>query len=120
MMHTGPGRQELSRAYVAEDCAEAQMARGGRLKPRRFRPASRIEGRGRRVPGCAGMLLSLVTNTPFYVRLMLRESSQGLMGPVFYKLRIFGTHAVHCLLRDFQQVLNQMITGPDLRVCHFS
>ena len=59
------------------------------------------------------MMLPLVTMTTFDVILMLRDSTKGLVGTCVYKPHVFGAEAVDRLLRDFQQVLEQMIVQPE-------
>ena len=59
------------------------------------------------------MLLPLVTITTFDVILMLRESTQGLVGTCVYKPHLFGAKTIDRLLRDFQQVLERMVTQPE-------
>ncbi len=59
------------------------------------------------------MLLPLATITTFDVTLMLRESTQGLVGTCVYKPHLFGTKTIDRLLRDFQQVLEQMMMQPE-------
>jgi acyl-CoA synthetase (AMP-forming)/AMP-acid ligase II len=59
------------------------------------------------------MLLPLATITTFDVVLMLRESAQGLVGTCVYKPHLFGARAVDRLLRDFQEVLEQMVRQPE-------
>ena len=54
------------------------------------------------------MLLPLVTITTFDVILMLRESTHGLVGTCVYKPHLFGARTIDRLLRDFQEVLEQM------------
>jgi hypothetical protein len=63
-----------------------------------------------------GMLLPPVTMTTFDVILMLRESTQGLAGICVYKPHLFGVKTIDRLLRDFQQVLEHMVTQPEQRV----
>jgi len=60
-----------------------------------------------------GMLLPLVTITTFDVILMLRESTQGLVGTCVYKPHRFGAKAIDRLLRNFQQVLEHMVMEPE-------
>jgi acyl-CoA synthetase (AMP-forming)/AMP-acid ligase II/acyl carrier protein len=60
-----------------------------------------------------GMLLPLVTITTFDVTLMLREGTQGLVGTCVYKPHVFDTKAIDRLLRDFEQVLEHVITQPE-------
>ena len=60
-----------------------------------------------------GMLLPLVTITTFDVILMLRESAHGLVGTCVYKPHLFGAKTIDRLLRDFQEVLEQMVTQPE-------
>jgi acyl-CoA synthetase (AMP-forming)/AMP-acid ligase II len=59
------------------------------------------------------MLLPLVTITTFDVILMLHESGQGLMGTCVYKPHLFSAMTINCLLRDFQEVLEQMVAQPE-------
>jgi non-ribosomal peptide synthetase component F len=59
------------------------------------------------------MHLPLVTTTTFDVILMLRESAQGLVGTCVYKPHLFDAAAVDLLLRDFQDVLEQMVSQPE-------
>ena len=59
------------------------------------------------------MLLPLVTVTTFDVILMLRESTHGLVGSCVYKPHLFDAATIDRLLRDFQAVLEQMVTQPE-------
>jgi len=59
------------------------------------------------------MLLPLVTATTFDGILMLRESAHGLVGCCVYKPHLFGTRTIGRLLRDFQSVLEHMVTQPE-------
>jgi len=44
---------------------------------------------------------------------MLRESPHDLVGTCVYKPALFGARIIDRLLRDFQKVLEQMVTQPD-------
>ena len=59
------------------------------------------------------MLVPLVTTTTFDVILMLRESTDGLSGSCVYKPHLFSTTTIDRLLRDFQLVLERMVTQPE-------
>jgi hypothetical protein len=59
------------------------------------------------------MLVPLVTATTFDVILMLHESTDGLTGSCVYKPHLFEATAIDRLLRDFQSVLEQMVTQPE-------
>jgi acyl-CoA synthetase (AMP-forming)/AMP-acid ligase II len=59
------------------------------------------------------MLVPLVTITSFDGILMLRESSAGLVGTCVYKPHLFRAQTIDRLLRDFQEVLEQMTTRPE-------
>jgi acyl-CoA synthetase (AMP-forming)/AMP-acid ligase II len=59
------------------------------------------------------MLVPLVTTSTFDVSLMLRESTDGLMGSCVYKPHLFDATTIDRLLRDFQSVLEQMVTRPE-------
>ncbi len=67
-----------------------------------------------------GMLLPVATVTAFDVMLMLRETSQGLVGTCVYKPRLFRGEEIDRLLRDFRQVLEQMIKRPQRRISELS
>jgi acyl-CoA synthetase (AMP-forming)/AMP-acid ligase II len=58
-------------------------------------------------------LMPLVTITTFDIILMLHESIDGLVGSCVYKPRLFDAATIDHLLRDFQSVLEQMVTQPD-------
>jgi non-ribosomal peptide synthetase component F len=45
--------------------------------------------------------------------LMLRESTQGLVGTCVYKPHLFGAETIDRLLRDFQHVLERMVIQPE-------
>jgi hypothetical protein len=60
-----------------------------------------------------GMMLPLVTMTTFDVILMLRESTKGLVGTCVYKPHLFGVEAIDRMLKDFQQVIEQMTRHPE-------
>ncbi len=59
------------------------------------------------------MLLPLMTITTFDVILMLRESTQGLVGTCVYKPELFDVSTIDRVLRDFQQVLEGLVTRPE-------
>jgi hypothetical protein len=59
------------------------------------------------------MLVPVVTITSFDIVLMLRASSQGLVGTCAYKPHCFPDSAIDRLLRDFQEVLEYIISRPD-------
>jgi len=57
-------------------------------------------------------LLPLLTTTTLDVTLMLHESPHGLVGTCVYKPHLFAATTIERLLRDFQEVLEQMVTQP--------
>ena len=59
------------------------------------------------------MLVPLVTATTFDAILIFHESTHGLMGSCVYKPRLFDATTIDRLLRDFQSVLEQMVTQPE-------
>ena len=59
------------------------------------------------------MLVPLVTITSFDVILALREAPFGLAGTCVYKPHLFSAAKIDRLLRDFQEVLERMITQPE-------
>ena len=59
------------------------------------------------------MLGPLVMPTTFDVSLMLRESTHGVAGSCIYKPHLFDAMTIDRLLRDFQEVLHQMVTRPE-------
>jgi acyl-CoA synthetase (AMP-forming)/AMP-acid ligase II/acyl carrier protein len=59
------------------------------------------------------MLLPLVTVTNFDIILMLREGPMGLVGTCVYKSSLFGARSIDRLLREYQEVLEQIITQPE-------
>jgi acyl-CoA synthetase (AMP-forming)/AMP-acid ligase II len=58
------------------------------------------------------MLMPLVTITKFDIILVLREGPVGLVGTCVYKPHLFCAKTIDRLLREFQEVLEQMITQP--------
>jgi non-ribosomal peptide synthetase component F len=60
----------------------------------------------------ANMLMPLLTITPFDVILMLRESPNGLAGTCVYKPHLFSARTIDRLLRDFEVVLERVVTHP--------
>jgi non-ribosomal peptide synthetase component F len=58
----------------------------------------------------------LVAPTTFDVCLMLRETRQGIRGSCVYKPDLFDAMTVECLLQDFQEVLQRMVTQPELPI----
>jgi hypothetical protein len=54
----------------------------------------------------------MVTPTTFDVSLMLRESTHGIRGYCVYKPYLFDAKTIDRLVRDFQEVLQQMVTQP--------
>jgi hypothetical protein len=59
------------------------------------------------------MILPLVTGTTFDVILALRESADGLVGCCIYKSHLLRAKTIDRLLRDFQEVLEHMVTQPE-------
>jgi acyl-CoA synthetase (AMP-forming)/AMP-acid ligase II len=59
------------------------------------------------------MMLPLVTATTFDVILTLRESADGLVGCCVYKTHLIRAKTIDGLLRDFQEVLEHMVTQPE-------
>jgi len=59
------------------------------------------------------MLGPLVAPTTFDVCLMLRETTHGVTGSCIYKPHLFNAMTVDHLLRDFQEVLQQMVSQPE-------
>ena len=60
-----------------------------------------------------GMMLPLVTITTFDVMLMLRDSSEGIVGTCAYKPHLFGAKEIDRMLIDFEQVVEHTIMRPD-------
>jgi non-ribosomal peptide synthetase component F len=58
-------------------------------------------------------LLPLLTTTTLDVTLMLRETPQGLVGTCVYKPHLFEPTTIDRMLRDFHEVLEQMVTRPE-------
>jgi hypothetical protein len=54
----------------------------------------------------------LVAPTTFDVCLMLRETAHGIRGFCVYKPQLLDAIAVDCLIGDFQEVLQRMVTQP--------
>jgi acyl-CoA synthetase (AMP-forming)/AMP-acid ligase II len=59
------------------------------------------------------MILPLVTATTFDVILALCESAHGLVGCCIYKTHLLSGKTIDRLLRDFQKVLEHMVTQPE-------
>jgi non-ribosomal peptide synthetase component F len=59
------------------------------------------------------MLVPLVTVTKFDIILVLRESPMGLVGTCVYNSSLFVARTIDRLLREYQEVLEQMITHPE-------
>jgi len=59
------------------------------------------------------MLMPVVTITTFDVIVMLRETTNGLTGTCAYKPHLFTAKTIDRLLRDFEGVLDQMVTKPE-------
>jgi acyl-CoA synthetase (AMP-forming)/AMP-acid ligase II len=75
-----------------------------------------ISGSGRRLSyeeANPNMLVPLVTVTSFDAIFMLKESPDGLAGALVYKPHLFDIKMIDCMLRDFQDVLECMISHPD-------
>jgi len=60
----------------------------------------------------ADMLMPLVTMTTFDVILMFKERNNELVASCVYKPHIFTAATIECLLRDFEEVLEQMVREP--------
>jgi acyl-CoA synthetase (AMP-forming)/AMP-acid ligase II/acyl carrier protein len=58
------------------------------------------------------MLMPVATLTTFDVILMLREGCDGLTGTCAYKPHLFTARTIDRLLRDFEAVLERMVTQP--------
>ncbi len=58
----------------------------------------------------------VVTTTSFDVILVLRESADGLAGYCVYKPHLFDAKSVDRLLRDFREILKQMVTQTERRI----
>lgn len=59
------------------------------------------------------MMVPLVTATTFDVILTLRESAEGLVGCCIYKNHLIRAERIDGLLRDFQVVLEHIVTQPE-------
>jgi acyl-CoA synthetase (AMP-forming)/AMP-acid ligase II len=59
------------------------------------------------------MLMPLVPATTFDIILALHEIVPGLVGSCVYKPHLFDATTIDRLLRDFQSVLEQMVTQPE-------
>jgi non-ribosomal peptide synthetase component F len=59
------------------------------------------------------MLMPVVQATTFDVILALHETTDGIVGFCLYKPHLFEAATVDQLLRDFQKVLQQMVTQPE-------
>jgi acyl-CoA synthetase (AMP-forming)/AMP-acid ligase II/acyl carrier protein len=64
----------------------------------------------------ANMLVPVVTLTAFEIILMLTEGPEGLTGTCVYKPHLFSARTIECLLRDFEAVLERMVTCPALPI----
>jgi non-ribosomal peptide synthetase component F len=62
------------------------------------------------------LLAPIVMVTSYDIILMLREGPHGLIGSCVYKPALFSARTIDRLLRDFQNVLEQMIAQPDRRI----
>jgi hypothetical protein len=58
------------------------------------------------------MLMPLVTMTTFDVILMFKERNNGLVGTCVYKPHGFTAATIDNLLRNFEEVLKQMVSKP--------
>jgi acyl-CoA synthetase (AMP-forming)/AMP-acid ligase II len=58
-------------------------------------------------------LLPLLTTTTLDVSMMLRETAHGLVGTCVYKPYLSETATIDRLLRDYHEVLEQMVTRPE-------
>jgi acyl-CoA synthetase (AMP-forming)/AMP-acid ligase II len=62
------------------------------------------------------MLTHPAAVTAFDIMLMLRESTQGLIGTWVYKPHLFASETVDRMLGHFEQVLDSMIIQPERRI----
>jgi acyl-CoA synthetase (AMP-forming)/AMP-acid ligase II len=62
------------------------------------------------------MMLPLVTLTTYDLVLMLRESTQGLIGTCVYQPSLFGVRTIDRLLRDFREVLEHLVMHPERQI----
>jgi acyl-CoA synthetase (AMP-forming)/AMP-acid ligase II len=62
------------------------------------------------------MLGPLLAPMAFDISLMLRESPEGLTGSCIYKPHRFDGVIIGRLIRDFQEVLQKMVTQPELSI----
>ena len=60
----------------------------------------------------ADMLMPVVTLTTYDIILMLGEGRDGLRGTCTYKPHLFSSRTIDCLLRDFEAVLESIVTRP--------
>jgi non-ribosomal peptide synthetase component F len=60
-----------------------------------------------------GMPMPFVPITPADVIFMLHESAHGLAGHCVYKPHLFSARIIDRLLRDFEEVLEQMVARPE-------
>jgi acyl-CoA synthetase (AMP-forming)/AMP-acid ligase II len=59
------------------------------------------------------LILPLVTATPFDVILALSENSDGLAGTCIYKPHLFGAESIDRMLRNFETIVEEMVTRPE-------
>jgi acyl-CoA synthetase (AMP-forming)/AMP-acid ligase II len=60
----------------------------------------------------ASAMMPLLTITTFDVIIMLREGPTGLAGTCVYQAHLFTAKAIDRLLRDFEEVLERIVTHP--------
>jgi acyl-CoA synthetase (AMP-forming)/AMP-acid ligase II len=77
-----------------------------------LRPRTKFQGAFAYEDANPNMITPLVTTSIFDVTLVLVESSLGLGLTCIYKPHLFSAEAIDCLLRDFESVVEQVVSQP--------
>jgi acyl-CoA synthetase (AMP-forming)/AMP-acid ligase II/acyl carrier protein len=114
------GNQDLPIEEIAETLNRESKLKAGALasvmillQNERLRPLAAAANKFRYEEANPSTLMPLLTLTPFDVILMLRESGDRLAGTCVYKPHLFTGRTIDRLLREFEAVLEGMVTRPE-------
>jgi hypothetical protein len=103
---------ERERALRPESLAQIMIL----LQNATLRPPARFRGPLAFEEANPNMIQPLVTTTTYNVILALCESPLGLAGTCIYKPHLFGAKAIDRLLRDFENIVEQFVTQPEIPI----
>jgi acyl-CoA synthetase (AMP-forming)/AMP-acid ligase II len=103
---------ERERALRPESLAQIMIL----LQNATLRPPARFRGPLAFEEANPNMIQPLVTTTTYNVILALCERPLGLAGTCIYKPHLFGAKAIDRLLRDFENIVEQFVTQPEIPI----